>query len=280
MSDTSLLENERLSKMLMAGFKRHYSYMYRRSAYTLVELLTVVAIIIVIAAILLPVFIKIKETARISMCVSNMRQIGSAMGWYLEDYDDRFPSAAPWGAPAYWNALNQTTIQQILYPYLNNGMVIENGFYKSGSVFECPSDNGVPSKMTTNSQIYGVPVGESTWKYTGCSYEYYASNQSDLIRCQTNPPQKPWTALSPQVIVGNHLERIGAPASAIVELSTKAVMGDTYFWHFGDCQPDGRVAYLNTLFADGHAARINTISHVESRLQQLKHWHCFKEVNR
>jgi prepilin-type N-terminal cleavage/methylation domain-containing protein len=63
----------------------------RRSAFTLIELLVVITIIAILAAILFPVFARIKESAKKSACLSNMRQIGTAFSLYLSDWDERMP---------------------------------------------------------------------------------------------------------------------------------------------------------------------------------------------
>jgi prepilin-type N-terminal cleavage/methylation domain-containing protein/prepilin-type processing-associated H-X9-DG protein len=60
-------------------------------AFTLIELLVVVAVIALLAALLFPVFAQARERARMSACVSNMRQIGVAFILYVQDYDETFP---------------------------------------------------------------------------------------------------------------------------------------------------------------------------------------------
>lgn len=61
------------------------------SAFTLIELLIVIAIIAMLAAILFPVFAAAREKARQSTCASNLKQIGLAVLQYAGDYDDTPP---------------------------------------------------------------------------------------------------------------------------------------------------------------------------------------------
>lgn len=62
-----------------------------RSGFTLIELLVVVAIISVLAAILYPVFQKVRENARSAACLSNYHQIGLAIHQYSNDADGMTP---------------------------------------------------------------------------------------------------------------------------------------------------------------------------------------------
>ena len=64
-----------------------------RNAFTLVELLVVVAIVALLAAILLPVFNKARDSAKTSSCQNNLRQIGIAMELYASDYRGIYPSS-------------------------------------------------------------------------------------------------------------------------------------------------------------------------------------------
>jgi prepilin-type N-terminal cleavage/methylation domain-containing protein len=66
----------------------HYQ---RKPAFTLIELLVVIAIIAILTAILFPVFARVREKGRQTVCLSNLKQIRTAAMLYMQDYDDAFP---------------------------------------------------------------------------------------------------------------------------------------------------------------------------------------------
>jgi len=94
----------------------------KRSGFTLIELLVVIAIIAILAAILFPVFAKVREKARQTSCSSNEKQIGLAIVQYIQDADETFPM----GLQNNWYACSWMLQVQ---PYIT-----------SLQVFKCPDD--------------------------------------------------------------------------------------------------------------------------------------------
>ncbi|MBQ0106006.1 MAG: prepilin-type N-terminal cleavage/methylation domain-containing protein, partial [Armatimonadetes bacterium] len=64
-----------------------------KKGFTLIELLVVIAIIAILAAILFPVFAQAREKARQTGCLSNMKNIGTAIMLYTDDNHETFPMA-------------------------------------------------------------------------------------------------------------------------------------------------------------------------------------------
>jgi prepilin-type N-terminal cleavage/methylation domain-containing protein/prepilin-type processing-associated H-X9-DG protein len=94
----------------------------RKRGFTLIELLVVIAIIAILAAILFPVFARAREAARKTACINNLKQLGTGVMMYAQDYDETMPSAnfgtmasTPIGASYGWSY-----IWAILDPYLKN----------------------------------------------------------------------------------------------------------------------------------------------------------------
>ena len=116
-------------------------------AFTLIELLVVIAIIAILAAILFPVFAKVREKARQTSCVSNEKQIGLGIAQYTEDNDEKFPSEMyryGWASQ--------------IYPYV-----------KSVAVFKCPDDS-----IAGNGSSYGANTNIGLWGNGAPAFDAHA----------------------------------------------------------------------------------------------------------
>lgn len=127
--------------------------------FTLIELLVVIAIIGLLAAILFPVFTRVRENARRSSCQSNLKQIGLAFFQYTQDNDDRFPQGT----------LSTNTGQGwagVLYP-----------FVKSTALFKCPSDDYINTNVNAgnNGPVYIISYAYNN-NFAGYADYFLTSN--------------------------------------------------------------------------------------------------------
>jgi len=108
------------------------------AGFTLIELLVVIAVIAVLAAILFPVFGRVREKARQVTCLSNLKQIGMAFLQYVQDYDESLIPSRVLGTSGYWWGWDA-----VVWAYIRHGEVTHTGGWRN-TLMRCPSD-GIPS---------------------------------------------------------------------------------------------------------------------------------------
>lgn len=109
----------------------------RGRGFTLVEMLVVIAIIVVLMAILFPVFSRVRAHARKTKCISNLHQITLALRSYKNDYGGRYPPPPVFVNGRYYGGLSA------LYPdYIDNL-----------DVLICPDDPDIRGAMAQARQV-------------------------------------------------------------------------------------------------------------------------------
>lgn len=206
----------------------------QRRAFTLIELLVVIAIIAILAAILFPVFAKAREAARKTACINNLKQIGTGIMMYAQDYDETLPSAPFANAPAgLWNT-----------PTWNNygwsyAFILLDPYIKNTQVFGCPS---------SRKQMVG-PAPQINMTY---AYSEYIYNQGYNFSSMAALANNKYGVASIAVIADSRFSGIfndwdaGNTGNATYPtnfLARVALANDTMPRHEGS----------NFVYADGHA---------------------------
>jgi len=206
-----------------------------RRGFTLIELLVVIAIIAILAAILFPVFQKVRENARRAACLSNEKQLGLAIMQYLNDSDEHYPAKGQVSASGAYRSW-----RQVIYSYV-----------KSTGVYHCPSNSSATGDQSANDS--GWPaiapglVNDYACSYIPQDYGQPAYKGSGLFVWD----QK---AGDPNTIPGIAESEVDKPAQCI------AIVENTeYHWEYSVSKPTftgifaGHARTGNFIFADGHA---------------------------
>lgn len=203
---------------------------YPRRGFTLIELLVVIAIIAILAAILFPVFAQAREAARRTSCLSNVRQLGSAVHLYTQDYDERMVYARSfgriWSLQSFWgsgwgNRTDDIELPDLLMPYAKNQ-----------GIFFCPS----VSRNTRWNLWNNSPANTMTFTDNRTTYFYnWMVTGSCCVPAQANIP-----------VFQLSLAAIPYPAEAMLvwDMPFYRGLGQSFVPHM-----EG----TNVLFSDGHA---------------------------
>jgi general secretion pathway protein G len=206
-----------------------------KRGFTLIEILVVVGIIALLSAILFPVFQSARERGRTAVCLSNLKQIGTAVAMYVQDYD-RFPRGLDPSdkySPQIWSSRPDVQAFLATTPLLQSDVVLGT-YLKSAQVWKCPSDTGfdypekIPYMLKNPVTDVAEPTKPSSFEKFGTSYFY----RTDLT----------WYNKAP--------EDLNEPGKMNV-----------FFDAFGDWHGAGFLAWnkkrFNVLFGDYHVKNIS-----------------------
>jgi len=136
--------------------------MQRRQAgggFTLVELLTVISVVAIVAALLFPAVFSALNKAKDIKCASNIRQIHAAIYLYAQDHDQLFPMLT---LPTWEHQYEQLSLLKKYIP--------------QEEVFRCPLARGDSAQGKPMADWFGYDDG-GVWRWT--EYKINDYNRSD-----------------------------------------------------------------------------------------------------
>lgn len=222
----------------------------RNKGFTLIELLVVIAIIAILAAILFPVFAQARESARLTTCTSNAKQIGTAMLMYADDYDETLPPRRDESAPTCQAQIWLPTGQYDTWTvYTRNWKHLVNAYIKNTDLFRCPTN---PAARVADEQASCQNTTEPRFMR---GYFYYHA----FFRAGGAPGSAEWWAGR-----GYGLRNIEYPAQSILVGENKDVYPDygpwmSFYATWGNIGSNwgakhrGSDKHSTLIFADGHA---------------------------
>jgi prepilin-type N-terminal cleavage/methylation domain-containing protein len=160
-----------------------------RKSFTLVELLTVMAVVAILASLLVPSFISARSKARAALCVSNQRQVSVAyttkenndknrLFRYTDSFNAFWPVLKPYGISIDTNFCPETqksrplelmnqysTLGNVSWPWASSSKTVLGSYFFNGWVFDVSlPPSGDPNDWNGNdpTSFFGTRLGQIT----------------------------------------------------------------------------------------------------------------------
>jgi prepilin-type N-terminal cleavage/methylation domain-containing protein/prepilin-type processing-associated H-X9-DG protein len=163
-----------------------------RFAFTLVELLVVIAVIAILASLLLPALSRAKIAANTTQCKSNMKQLGIAFTLYTGDNQETYPAGA-----CYVDPEDQYCWDVSIRPYIGGNPHIGQAALLGGVldpsvapfILRCPSDVGPNTYWDATAS-----VGRRTYAMNAIAQDNWTATLGQALPVPTDGVGIYWTA--------------------------------------------------------------------------------------
>jgi prepilin-type N-terminal cleavage/methylation domain-containing protein/prepilin-type processing-associated H-X9-DG protein len=209
-----------------------------RGAFTLIEILVVIGIIALLAAILFPVFARVRENGRKTVCNSNMKQLGLAFQQYTQDSGGRYPFAGQlqfWANGAHW---------------VTGG---EGGTPKNYDGTTDPTGFGLANPTT-----FATIEGHEAYPEKGALFPYAKSTSIFICPSAKDSNKKKLSYSMNCAVAGMDVKRVRDTSEIILLVDEGDTVNDGYMWATNNSASTdglfkGHNGGGNLLFVDGHA---------------------------
>ena len=217
-------------------------------AFTLVELLVVIAVIAILAALLFPAVSRAKDSERRTTCLNNLKQINLGVRMYADDSRENSPEATPKSA-----ADPFTAYKELIKSYVN----IRGASSARDRIFACPADTFYYDDKDR--------VSQSLHLQSRNNFSSYAFNAGNVP--PGDPPVHPWPG-----IAGWKLSSIRDPVKTVLVAEFPALL--PYSWHKRAGESHYNNARDMVSFVDGHVSYIKIFwDATDIRTGHMEAWH-------
>jgi prepilin-type N-terminal cleavage/methylation domain-containing protein len=128
----------------------------RSGGFTLIELMIVIAIIAILAAILVPNFIRARAQGQLTACKSNLKNIGTALEMYSTDWSGKYPTGTTVLTPNYLKTIPEcpAAATNTYTSTFGSSATFNPDSYTDYYFVECTGANHLPVSVTANYPAY------------------------------------------------------------------------------------------------------------------------------
>ena len=133
----------------------------RSGGFTLIELMIVIAIIAILAAILVPNFIRARAQGQLTACKSNLKNIGTALEMYSTDWSGKYPSDTALLTPNYLKTVPDcpAAASNTYVAVFGTGKTFNPDNYQDYYYVSCTTANHLAVSVTGNYPAYNGIAG-------------------------------------------------------------------------------------------------------------------------